>query len=369
MMTLTPSVGDFKRLLGIIFAQGTFIGPKYAMIDIANDCDLYCKMCFNHSPLLRKTPDYEKWKSKLMSYEIFSFLLTELSQLKTEIVCLCGEGEPFLHPKIKEMIALLAKYKFKIQIITNGIHIKEDIMNDMLKMRLYRLTFSVHAGDGQTYKAVHPLREEELFCSLKERMTYLSLQKRRLRSKYPQVSIINVISRLNYDNIPGMVQFAQLVGANRICFKPLMVKEETKEPLSLEPRHIDKIREDLSALRKNLKLEHNIDEFLYSLINSYEGAKRKNSLIRNGMCYLPWVRTNIMSDGTVIGCIYQGNNCLGDIARNSFRDIWNSNDYIEFRNNKFCPEYCLGASVYPFVNILNRVNTFKNKLCISNREL
>jgi wyosine [tRNA(Phe)-imidazoG37] synthetase (radical SAM superfamily) len=289
--------------------------------------------------------------------------------MKTEFVAICGAGEPFLHPDIKKMLSLTVKYRFKAHIISNGIHIDSEMLDYMLRIKLERLTLSIHAGNNKTYRAIHPLVEEELFNLLKEKLVYLKMKKDKLKSRYPKITIINVISRLNYGNLSDMIGFAQKVCADRICFKPLNVRDETKKTLSLKQQHINRIKADLKNLGKNIKLEHNIEEFLNNITVLDERINQGNRMTKNRMCYLPWVRTNITTEGKVIGCLYQADSCLGYITKTPFREIWNSKEYTEFRRNRLCPENCFGAAVYPFVNIINRINRVKNRLKLRNRRL
>jgi len=360
-----PTIRDLGRVWGMISDRQTLIGPKVVMVDIINQCDLHCVMCFYHSSLLSKRPDYQTWAMGQMSCEQFASLLQDLSQLGTEFVTLCGAGEPFLHPDIKKMFALMAKYRFKSQIISNGIHINRDILDDLIEIRLERLTISLHAADSKTYQIIHPLSEEDAFESLKVNLLYLKQRKAYLKSRYPKLSIINVISSLNCYNLIDMAEFAYSVGAQRIWFKPLSIAEETKEVLSLKEEDIIRIRADLKFLRRKIKLEHNIGEFMDGLTPQLDIQVDKSCRwARNRFCYLPWIRANITTEGEVLSCIYQGRSFLGNIQRQPFSIIWNSKEYREFRKNKRCPEHCLGAAVYPFVNIVGSINRIKNRISV-----
>lgn len=350
-----PTIRDLARVWGMISDRQTLVGPKVAMVDIINQCDLHCVMCHYHSSLLSKRPDYQTWAMGQMSCELFASLLQDLSQLGTEFVTLCGAGEPFLHADINKMFALMAKYRFKSQIISNGIHINRDILDDLIKIRLERLTLSIHAADSKTYQVIHPLSKEDAFEFLKDNLMYLKQRKAYLKSRYPKLSIINVISSLNCYNLIDMAEFAYSVGAQRIWFKPLSIAEETMEMLSLKEEDVSRIRADLKFLRPKIKLEHNIDEFFNSLMHPNGKISNHNQWVKNRFCYIPWVLVNISTEGKVIGCVYQGQDFIGDINRKSFREIWNSKGYIEFRRNKLCPANCLGEAVYPFANIINGI--------------
>src|SRR3989338_1911238 len=182
MIKELPRLQDLKLIFSLICGCRALSCPKYVMVDIINNCDLHCIMCFNHSLLLRKAPDFERRRSMIMDYETFASLLSDLYKIKTEFVGICGEGEPFLHPDIKKMLFWAAKFNFKIQIITNGVHIDKEMFDFLVSIKLERLTFSIHAGDAITYKAIHPLQEESLFDSLKDKLIYLKNKKRELKS-------------------------------------------------------------------------------------------------------------------------------------------------------------------------------------------
>lgn len=351
---------DLKRVLGMLHGYKAFAGPKDVSVDITNECDLHCIMCLRYGQLAKNKADDETWRFNLMKYGTFSSLLSELTKIGTDSITIGGAGEAFLHPDIKKMLLLLGGYPIRVRIISNGIHIDKEMLDYMVKFKVEYLTLSIHAGNRQTFKLIHPLENEELFDAIQEKLMYLQMRKKDTRSQYPKVNIINVISCLNCDNIIGMFKFAKLIGAERIFYRELIVTEEIKDLLSLRSQHINKIKKDAEALRGQIQPEQNIDEFLDVLNRRMSGTVR---LIKNRFCYVPWTKSNITTEGKVMGCLYTKNSPLGDITVDSFRKIWEGREYAKFRKGKFCMENCYGASVYPFVNFINKINRIKNRFC------
>ena len=81
-------------------------------IEVTSRCNLQCKMCFRRSWVGERFGDLDPG--------VFERLLDNAALQKTETVFFGGMGEPLVHPKLAEMVALAVKHGRKVELITNG---------------------------------------------------------------------------------------------------------------------------------------------------------------------------------------------------------------------------------------------------------
>ncbi|MBR3228609.1 MAG: radical SAM protein, partial [Erysipelotrichaceae bacterium] len=106
---------------------------KRIYLEITNSCDLDCPFC-----------------SEPKGHSFMS--LADIDRYTDEIRPYCGYiylhvlGEPLLHPCIDEILDILERKDFRLQLVTNGVHLGEhpDLINHKC---LRKLSVSLHAVD------------------------------------------------------------------------------------------------------------------------------------------------------------------------------------------------------------------------------
>lgn len=98
---------------------------------ILTRCNLKCKLCCEYVPQNKPFPDMTVEEAKQILKEAFKVV----DHIQT--LHLTGGGEPFLHPKLLELIELAFKYKNqfdRLMLFTNStISIKPELLNVMIK--------------------------------------------------------------------------------------------------------------------------------------------------------------------------------------------------------------------------------------------
>lgn len=345
------SFRNFLRLLSWLSNRFSFIGPHTVLIDITNKCYLNCVMCMYHSPLKPEHLENSR-QNEIFPLDTYVRLIDELKLLKVNRVYISGQGDPLLHPDIEQIVSVTRKAKIDIFINTSGVYLTNEKIEKLLSHGLNGFDLSVHAGDGLTYRLVHPECAEDLFEQLKENLFYLSRLRERTKQKFRLV-IVNVVSRSNYDKIPGMLEFAKLVKADKIIFKPMLAFKEVRETFALRKDDIEDLRQRLSVIKTDIT--NNIPEFIHFL-NLFLKEKKQihqNKIACNRICHIPWSKAYISMNGDVKSCIYGDlygdQKVLGNIYKESFVDIYKSNNYLRYRQKHLCPAVCYGKAVYHLV--------------------
>ena len=84
--------------------------PRYVQIEVTNRCNLDCHMC----PREDLNIELEH-----MDWDKFTTVVDKLQD--HEDITLTGWGEPFLHPRIFDMIAYCKEKGHKVMITSNGL--------------------------------------------------------------------------------------------------------------------------------------------------------------------------------------------------------------------------------------------------------
>ena len=112
------------------------VGPHQVAIDITNNCNLRCLHCYNSSG------ENDVLKQELSDEEISNFVKS-LCDMKIYSLCLCG-GEPLLRKNLVfKCIKLLNEHDVKCSMVTNGILATDDVLDQLDKLGLNAIQFSL----------------------------------------------------------------------------------------------------------------------------------------------------------------------------------------------------------------------------------
>lgn len=112
------------------------IGPYEVSIDITNRCNLRCLHCYNYSG------DNACIDSELNDEELIN-LIHEIIKIKPINVCLAG-GEPLLRKDIAyRIIGLLSKNNIITSMVSNGLLLDEETVDELKKAGLNRIQISL----------------------------------------------------------------------------------------------------------------------------------------------------------------------------------------------------------------------------------
>jgi len=246
-------------------------------------------------------------------------LCKELPELGTHEVILAGDGEPFLHPHLFEIIAAFKRAGCRVQLFTNGTLIDETNARLILDSGLDILNVSFWANSPEEYEKCHPGVDPINFQKTLKGIKTATALKAKRKTANPTILLKQPLNRFNYKSIETRIRLAQDTGCDGVKFDTYRHREFTSAALSRE--EIGTLCEDLSVAKKRLEylsLEHNIDEVLlkYRL-----GETAWHEL----PCYIPWLYMRVGVDGTIWPCI-----CsipLGNLNKSSLQEIWNGPEY------------------------------------------
>ncbi len=124
-----------KLLQGLLTGEVAYTGPFYATVDVTCRCNLHCVCCQFHSSLLNMPSDGDK-AIKDIPYDLLKMLCNELKAMGTRQIILCGDGEPFLHPRLFDLISVAKDAGFSVVLYTNGTLLDEARLKHLIDLRL-----------------------------------------------------------------------------------------------------------------------------------------------------------------------------------------------------------------------------------------
>ena len=353
-----------KIVFGAISGKRAFNGPYRITVDVHNKCDLGCIMCPSHSNLLgNKSHIAQKWYEYSLSFKSFKNLIEDVVSINVRSISICGGGEPFLHPEIISFIKLVKDNGLECSIFTNGVHINKSKVDKLIEIGLDRIILSLHAGDIETYLKIHPESNKDCFIRISDWLEYLKNVKQREHISRPKIKLRAVVTNKNYNRLDLLSDFAANNDVDFLEFKIAYLPFDIfKRELALSENQIKDLIFNLKKINKNISIRNNIASFVSTLqrrINYDKDLKDKGKtcLRKKMFCFKPWASGTILTDGTVLSCIYNAE-AIGNINNESFSKLWFSNKYNKFRNNLYC-EPCSAAAFSSWLNIIHKIVFFK----------
>jgi len=168
--------------------------PEALQIEVTNKCNLKCQMCIRHV-----------WKAKPLDMDLALFKkIAESCFSKLKRLILYGFGEPFIHPRILELLRIARKNlpeDGEIIVSTNGSLITPKIVKEI---GVNSICFSI---DTVNPAKLSRIREGSDFRLIAQNIE--SLVKNRNRSKRDfRLGLEIVIMKDNFSDIPNLVKFA-----------------------------------------------------------------------------------------------------------------------------------------------------------------
>lgn len=272
--------------------EGYFDYPLHLNFELTFGCNLSCDFCLCGIPFREWSYDVDSVKS--ISFNKYKEIVNEGSQNGLYSVELNGINEPLLKNDIDEYI----KYAKRKNILITSLHsnafaltreVSEKIINSGLDLIIFSVdgvkekTYELIRGGGSFNKVVNNINR---FLDIKEKMN----------KKNPVVQMSFSKNKVNHKEIDGYVSYwenkVDIISTSFFC-NPFIDTEREKE----------------------IEDKYRLEDF------------------DMGDCYEPFQRLLIRQDGKVHPCcsFFGGEYIIGDIYKNSIREIWNGTNMAKIR--------------------------------------
>jgi MoaA/NifB/PqqE/SkfB family radical SAM enzyme len=337
-------------------------GPYHAEIYPADRCNIDCFFC--STAAIRGNDE--------LPLSRIEELMGELREAGTRSVRLAGGGEPLFHRKTKDMLRAISAAKLPIENITTNAVLLGDEVAQILIGTCDEITVSLNTADPESYASMMqtPARNFERVLT---NVRNLLAERKRQGAKTPSIDLQFLVWRDNYKTIPRMYELARELDVDSIIFnglgflKPdqMMSAEQTAEMMRLyeqivrvdEYRRIaiiDSYEQDIRPMLAEMnarimadrnargtfgRLAHFVTRRDVPLVQKIQHHRKVAKLQKidreiaglDEPCLIGWHSLVVRTTGMVAPCCILQASPLGNIFKQSLREVWFGEEYARFR--------------------------------------
>jgi len=281
--------------------------PTHLMVEPATLCNLRCALCPITIGLDRK--------GQFMPLPLFQRTIDQLGA-NLFLILLWDWGEPFLNPSIYDMIIYARRCGIRVVSSTNGhMFTDPDEADRLVRSGLDSLIFAV---DGITQASYERYRQGGNLEQVLTGIRTVVERRRTLGADRPFLNLRFIVMKDNEHEIPALKELARGLGVDALSLKTL-------NPCSQDPYF------ETDAHRRGLA-EFTPDNPRYRRfpLDPRTGDRIRR---RGNPCKNLWNCPTVHADGTVCPCTYDPKEhfVLGNLAAQSFREIWHGEPYRQMR--------------------------------------
>ena len=296
----------------VYFKPGSPWGhPTHLMIEPSTLCNLRCSLCPITTGLDRP--------QGLMEMDLFKKILDDVGPWAFTLQ-LWDWGEPFVNPRIFDMIAYAKAKGVKVISSSNG-HLlaKPDMAERLVRSGIDTIIFAI---DGVTQKTYEQYRQEGQLETALEGIRKVVAAKKALDSPTPTVNFRFIVMAQNEHEIPLVRALAPTLGVDVLTFK------------TLNPNAQDPYR-DLSSAAENPGGAFIPQQVRYRRFKPGRQGEEQSDKVRRrrNPCKHLWNSPCFHWNGNVSPCTYdpRDRRVLGDAAKDTFGNIWSGENYRQTR--------------------------------------
>lgn len=319
MLTLLRILGEPWRREKLCHALGLWasraagrplVRPRSVTLTLTTRCNLRCGMC-SHWCL---SP------GETMPFAEATRLLDQVAAWGVPVVDLSG-GEPFVHPRIMDIIGYASSKDLALNITTNATLLTEGMMERLLAASNLSLQVSIDAPDAETHDAIRGTKGA--FSRAMGAVAYL--HRRRAELGVPLgLHMTTVIQRDNFTRLTEMVSFAKERGFDSITFQPVnddnldIRRVDPSNPLRVPQEGLDELDRQIDRLI-SLRAQ---GAPIGNSVRNLEGIKRyfRGDAEGGVRCYAGYVTAIISPDSKLWSCM----GTAVDLKGMTPKDAWGS---------------------------------------------
>jgi radical SAM protein with 4Fe4S-binding SPASM domain len=217
------------------------------------------------------------------------------------------QGEPFLNPAFLEMVKYASSKRIYTATSTNAHYLNDANARATVESGLDRLIISI---DGTSQDVYQQYRVGGHLDKVLEGSRNIVKWKRELNSRTPFIVFQFLVVKPNEHQVEDVKKLGKEIGVDAVWFKTAQVYDYENDPNGLIPTN-----DKFSRYRKGADGKY----------------VPKNKLLNH--CWKLWHANVITWDGLVVPCCFDKDavHRLGDLKQKSFREVWESQPYREFR--------------------------------------
>jgi len=319
--------------------------PEFVQIEPVGQCNLACRMC----PVAYRGDGATRGKPPaFMSYDAFCRVLDQFPEIRH--LQLQGMGEPFLHPRLFDMVRYASDRGIEVTTNSNLTALSPRRAEECVASGLATLHVSIDAADAEAYAYIRVgsqlgrvLRNLELIQAAKERNG----------APRPEIVLVCVVMRRNLDQLERLVRLAAAHGVRSMSVQHLAHDfTEGTLPAKYQPMRAFVDAETLLAVDP-ARVERAFAQARQAAEDTGVTLRLPNMAKRGARgCDWPWRGAYLSFSGEAMPC------CMiatpdrlnfGNVVQDGVAAVWNNDAYNAFRARLASddpPDICRGCAVY-----------------------
>lgn len=284
--------------------NGDNIYPIYVEIGPAGQCNCRCVFC---------SVDYIGYQNRFLKTGMLKERLMELGRLGVKSIMYAGEGEPFLHQDMTNIIINTKEAGIDAALTTNGILMTPGIPEKILGYTEW-IKVSCNAGTPGSYAKIHRTKQED-FNRVINNLAH-AVQVRKENGYSCTLGIQMLLLPENAEGVEQLAEIARDIGLDYLVIKPYTHHSQNRHKFSV---HYEKYVDLEKKLRR-------FSSDTFSVIFRAQAMRKWDKNERHyekclGLSF--WC--HIDAGGNVWGCgahLEDERFLYGNINEQSFQDIW-----------------------------------------------
>ena len=264
---------------------------------------------------------------KIMPLDLYKKIINETSAYenpneRTKAVIYSSSGEPLVNPEINSFIEYTNKKGIDQALITNGTALSRKNIMETILDNVFWARVSLNAGTPETRSYIHGTAASD-YSNVLNSLSKLGNLKQQKNSSC-QLGAQIVVSEDNVDEIILATKNARETGIDYFQIKPVIFHPKDGRP-QLNVDFWDRVVND----SKEAKDMYGTDNFeIFIKMDQFDAIRQKDLDMGAYSHCLNAFSPIIEADGSVYHCSQTrgiGSNKMGDLSKQSFREIWESN--------------------------------------------
>lgn len=293
----------------------------------------------NHSCLMCPASHHQTFRHKDLEWELYTKLSHFFTRVK--LVFLQGWGEPLLHPRLFDMVALARERGCQTGFTTNGSLLDAEVAREALRLEVNYITVSLAGAEARTHNRI---RKGSDFEKLIANVARLVEMKKSTGRAAPKIHLSFLMNRDSIVELSSAVRLAHELEVDRLVVPnldcPVTLEDEQNrifdwnEP---EPAHQAAI-EEAQSLAARLRINVSIHRLQLGndvLTCELNPLKMFFVNVQGEVC--PCVYTSILGQKSYHR-YFQGEKifvlakAFGSLAEEAMENIWDNEKYRRFRH-------------------------------------
>lgn len=304
----------------------------WIQVGITTQCNASCTYC-------PRSKYRSQWQAGHMDFNLFSRFVSGLK--KVDLIFLQGWGEPFLHPKFWDMLALVKKKGFLAGCTSNANLLDADSLRRAVDQGLDILALSLAGVDARNDR----IRQGTSYKQVMKCIEELHKIKAQHGSANPSLHLAYMLLRQGVKDLQQLPDFLKNLGLDHVVLSSLTLALspalEKEALLADSAQEYNQLKAKISALFAGSKLK---DQVFVHFYNPFQAPGNCAENVQKALCLsvqgriTPCVMTQVPVEHGA-SYWYKGRQYelqqadFGQIQDQHLKKIWHSPEYKRFRKH------------------------------------